>query len=71
MAEQRSTDEPFIRIVRGSPTPEEIAALVAVLLAHDSEDAQRSPVQRHRSPWANPAHLLRRLRYHRPSLFTP
>ena len=50
--------EPFLRVVRGNPTPEEIAVLVVALLARDSDAAAR-PVRQPRSAWADLAHVLR------------
>jgi hypothetical protein len=50
------TDPPFLRVVRGEPTAEELAALVAVLAAR----AAAAPVRpRARSAWADPAARLR------------
>lgn len=50
------TEPPFLRVVRGEPTAEELAALVAVLAAR----AAAAPVQpRPRSAWADPASRLR------------
>jgi hypothetical protein len=49
---------PFLRVVRGDPTPEEVAALTVVLqgLAAASLPAEDAPV---RSEWAAPARRLR------------
>ncbi|MCK9902722.1 hypothetical protein CC117_25055 [Parafrankia colletiae] len=47
---------PHLRLVRGDATPEEIAALVAVLTARA---AAAPPVPRTRSTWADPAHSVR------------
>lgn len=42
-------DEPFIRVVRGNPTAQELAALVTVLLARrEPEPAAPAPVSRWR-----------------------
>jgi hypothetical protein len=46
----------MLRIVRGEPSDEELAALIAVLAGLASAAAQ-PPVPR--SAWANPAHRLR------------
>jgi hypothetical protein len=61
-----SLEEPFLSVVRGNPTPEEIAALVAVLLERGSDagpaaagPAAARPVRPARSAWADPAHVLR------------
>lgn len=60
--------EPFLRIVRGDPSPEEIAALVAVLTARARAAAaardghERRPV----SAWRDPSRLVRRPLPHGP-----
>ena len=53
--------EPLLRVVRGDATPEEIAALVAVLLTRAAEaeapgPARSAPV----NAWSDRARLLRR-----------
>jgi hypothetical protein len=48
---------PFLRVVRGEPTAEELAALVAVLAARAAAAAAGRP--RPRSAWADPAARLR------------
>jgi len=55
-----STEEhpPTLRIVRGDPTAEEIAALVAVLSAASGGEAPEQP-EGHGSQWAPPARLMR------------
>ena len=45
-----------VRVVRGDPTPEEVAALIAVLHHRTSSEAQPS---RPHSAWSDPASLLR------------
>ncbi|WP_084516662.1 acyl-CoA carboxylase subunit epsilon [Microtetraspora niveoalba] len=49
-----------LRVVKGDPTPEEVAALVtalvSVLAASPPAPARRAPV---RKKWANPAHGMR------------
>jgi hypothetical protein len=58
-----SAGEPFLRVVRGNPAPEEIAALVAVLLERGSDAGQAvRPMPRARSAWADPAHVLHHAR---------
>jgi hypothetical protein len=54
-------ERPPLRLVRGTATPEELAALVAVLSAA-SADSPDGPAtgRRPRSGWASPAHALRR-----------
>ncbi|HEY8452839.1 MAG: acyl-CoA carboxylase subunit epsilon [Micromonosporaceae bacterium] len=39
-------DEPLVRVVRGRPTPEELAALVTVLCGRRAEAAAPAPVSR-------------------------
>jgi Acyl-CoA carboxylase epsilon subunit len=48
------TETPSLRVVRGEPTAEELAALVAVLAARPAGP----PPARLRSAWADPARLL-------------
>jgi Acyl-CoA carboxylase epsilon subunit len=48
---------PLLRVVRGEPTDEELAALVAVVTARAVTSAPRAPV---RSAWADPARHVRR-----------
>ena len=49
---------PALRIVRGDPSPEEVAALVAVLAAA-SAGAQVAEAAPEASQWAPPARLMR------------
>ena len=49
-------DGPFLRIVRGDATPEEVAALVAVVAAM-GVPASADP--KPRSTWADPARRMR------------
>ena len=49
---------PVLRVVRGDATPEEIAALVAVLLTRPAEDG--GPPRRVPSAWSDRSRLLRR-----------
>jgi hypothetical protein len=53
-----STDEraPFLRIVKGDPTPEELAALVGVLA---SLGAPAAPAPRRTPDWNSPRRLHR------------
>ncbi|MGH3869633.1 MAG: acyl-CoA carboxylase subunit epsilon [Pseudonocardiaceae bacterium] len=48
---------PAIHIVRGEPSDEELAALIATLAALRGAAAAEPPAPR--SAWANPAHWLR------------
>ncbi|MGB8021336.1 MAG: acyl-CoA carboxylase epsilon subunit [Candidatus Nanopelagicales bacterium] len=51
---------PALRIVRGDPTPEEIAALVAVLAAAaPAEAAEESAVGQPQSEWGAPTRVMR------------
>jgi hypothetical protein len=43
---------PLLRVVRGNPTPEELAALIAVVRARGGEVEAPAP---HRSLWGRPA----------------
>jgi hypothetical protein len=52
-----SGDQPVLRVVKGDATPEEVAALVAVIAAMGSGPAQEKP--KRRSTWADPAHRMR------------
>ena len=52
-------DRPVLRIVRGDPTDEELAALVTVLAAAGSA-AEGAPAAPPESQWAAPRRLVRR-----------
>ena len=54
----RPVGEPALRVVRGDATPEEIAALVAVLLSRPGDD--EVPPVAVRSAWADRSRQLRR-----------
>jgi hypothetical protein len=59
-AEQNPDDpEPLLRVVRGEPTDEELAALVAVVAALGGSGAGGAAA-RTRSGWADRSALLRR-----------
>jgi hypothetical protein len=51
-------DRPTLRIVRGDPTPEELAAVVAVLAAASAGDESMAPAGPG-AQWAPPARLMR------------
>ena len=51
---------PLLRVVRGEPTAEELAALVAVLTAPASAPTGRELPTAARSDWHDPARLVRR-----------
>jgi Acyl-CoA carboxylase epsilon subunit len=58
-----SAEAPYLRVVRGNPAPEEIAALVAVLLERGSDAGPAArPAPRVRSAWADPAYVLHQAR---------
>jgi hypothetical protein len=46
-----------LRVIRGNPTPEEVAAVVTVLSAVAAGNGEPAP--RKRSRWADPARRLR------------
>jgi hypothetical protein len=50
-------DPPVVRVVRGNPTPEEVAALVAVLVAIGGSSAPEET--RPARGWSSPAARLR------------
>jgi len=50
---------PVLRVVRGDATPEEIAALVAVLMASASADAGEQVAAPVRSAWVDRSRLVR------------
>ena len=53
------TEPPFLRVVRGEPTAEELAALVAVLAVRAGAAAGAGTGAGARSAWADPAARLR------------
>ncbi len=59
------SERPFLRVVRGDATPEEIAALVAVLTARARAAAAPEPPAR-RSAWADARRAVRRPLPHGP-----
>ena len=54
-------DRPFLRVVRGDATPEEVAALVAVI-ASMGGSAPEKPTPR--SSWADPGRRMRETHRH-------
>jgi hypothetical protein len=58
-------ERPVLRIVRGDATPEEIAALVAVIAAASGGGAA-APKPTPRSAWADPARRMRTTLPHGP-----
>ncbi len=59
MNEQAGSERPvpLLRVVRGTPTPHELAALVAVVAAR--RDAAAAPPATTASEWASPARAVR------------
>jgi Acyl-CoA carboxylase epsilon subunit len=51
-----SDEQPLLRVVRGEPTAEELAALVAVVTARSATRAEETP----HSAWTDRALLVRR-----------
>ncbi|MEV7967293.1 acyl-CoA carboxylase subunit epsilon [Sphaerisporangium sp. NPDC088356] len=50
-------DQPYLRIIHGDATPEEVAALVIAVATRETSPTQ---TPRSRETWRNPAHRLRR-----------
>jgi hypothetical protein len=51
--------QPVLRVVRGDATPEEIAALIAVLMAAGGSPAPSPVAPARRSAWSDRSRLLR------------
>ena len=58
--------QPLLRVVRGDATPEEIAALVVVLLARQADDEPPAPDRSVPGFWSDRASQLRRPLYPAP-----
>ncbi len=56
--DDRPAGEPVLRVIRGDATPEEVAALVAVVMAR-SADAETAP-RAARPAWSDRSAVLRR-----------
>ena len=52
--------EPLLRVVRGDATPEEIAALVAVLMTRSADDVAPGPDRSVPGFWSDRSRQLRR-----------
>jgi acyl-CoA carboxylase epsilon subunit len=52
--------EPLLRVVRGDATPEEIAALVAVLLARSADAVAPGQARSVQNSWSDRSRQLRR-----------
>lgn len=59
------SERPKLRVVRGNPTPEETAVLVAVLAARAAAPRPAAPAS-HRTAWSDPARQMRRPLPHGP-----
>lgn len=57
MSEERGEEKPFLRVIRGDATPEEVAAVVAVLAALQ---APAEAPTRARPEWNAPHRVVRR-----------
>lgn len=60
------SERPKLRVVRGNPTPEETAALVAVLTARAAPARPAAPASHPRTAWSDPARQMRRPLPHGP-----
>jgi len=56
-ADDQAPSPPLVRVLRGDPTPDELAALVAVLAA--ASGGGKAPAPRRPSEWSRPARRLR------------
>ncbi len=59
MTEDQPTG-PVLRVVHGDPTPEELAALLAVLSAHGGSAGAAEPAEPRSGRWGDPASAVRR-----------
>lgn len=59
MTGDRPAGEPVLRVLRGDASPEEVAAVVAVLMSRSGADAG-SPARPPRSAWSDRSRQLRR-----------
>jgi hypothetical protein len=68
MTEQEPQERPWLRVVRGEPTAEELAALVAVLAAQQARASQAAAAADppRRSAWGLPASAFRQPLRHGP-----
>ena len=60
MARSPDDERPLLRVVRGDATPEEIAALVAVLLARSADAEAPGAARSVSNAWSDRSRLLRR-----------
>jgi hypothetical protein len=59
-ADDDQPGRPFLRVVRGDATPEEIAALVAVLAARNGDDQTSGQARSVKNTWSDRSRSLRR-----------
>jgi hypothetical protein len=59
-AAAQAAPAPVLRIVKGNPTPEEIAAVTVLLTALNGDGDARTADQRHGAGWTDPNLRLRR-----------
>jgi hypothetical protein len=59
MSEDRAQRGSHLRIVRGNPDPEELAALLAVVAARAAPPSEPAEPAAARSAWADPVRRLR------------
>ncbi len=64
-AEKSAEEEPVVRVVKGEPTPEELAALIAVITARVAA-AETEPATERASDWASYWRNVRRPLQHGP-----
>jgi len=63
---ETAVPQPLLQIVKGDPTPEELAALVAVVSARAAAAPAPAPAPDHASDWASYWRNLRRPLQHGP-----
>jgi hypothetical protein len=61
---ESSAETPLLRIVKGDPTPDEVAALVAVVSALAGAPGEQKP--KRRAEWSARHRLVRRTLHHGP-----
>jgi hypothetical protein len=64
MTDETASPQPILQVVRGDATPEEVAALVAVIASLSGTAAPAKP--KPPSTWAHPARGLRTVHRHGP-----
>ncbi|MEU7528901.1 acyl-CoA carboxylase subunit epsilon [Saccharothrix sp. NPDC042600] len=61
---ETESNRPYLRVVRGTPTDEELAALTAVVTTLGTPQTEEEPPRR--SAWSDPTRLTRRPLPHGP-----